>query len=580
MGLNLKGKISFDNREVVKKAKESKDAVREFTKTSEGLVDQFAGLFGVSLSGIQNSVKAFRGGIISLSGANNTAAASTGLFSGALKVLKVALASTGIGAIVVALGSLIAYFTQSQDGADKLARILEPLKVLFAILTDAAASLGRGIVEAFTNPKEAIQGLWDFIKNQFINRLQGLTSTFVGLGRLIENVFKFDKEGIKSAAKDIQNSVTQTLTGLTEIERKQISESIKNKKNEVAEKLRLSRELKEREQKLEDEKISFITKRAELEKRIAEAQRKSRDEESLSLQQREQAGREAIALTNQLYAEEKRLRQEAFEIAKGQADLSENMRADNERLAQLQADIINADRQREDATRSLLRIQNTLTKQVEKERQEKELIQKLEQRRLETPLPPVNEIKGPDLKVNIKFPTSQEILDSAQGSINALPEIEKQFIDFGGVLSSGISTFAESLGELAASGDLGAFADSILSNFGGLIKQLGQMVLQLGIGLLAAKKSLETLNPFIAIAAGAALIAIGSAFASSTKKLGGSIAGSGQVGGGTINTTGSAGIQNTERQKLEVVVSGELRARGNTLVGVLSNENRRLSLTT
>ena len=171
MGLNLRSKIFFDNKEVVKGTKESKEAVREFTKTSEGFIDQFAGVFGVSMGQIGGSVKALQGGIISLSGAQKTATASTGLFSGALKVLKFALAATGIGALIVALGSLVAYFKSSQDGADKLARMMEPLKLAFALVTDAAAAIGRAIVGAFENPKEAISNLWKFLKDQFIKNI-------------------------------------------------------------------------------------------------------------------------------------------------------------------------------------------------------------------------------------------------------------------------------------------------------------------------------------------------------------------------------------------------------------------------
>ena len=49
-----------------------------------------------------------------LSGTQKAAAVSTNLLSTAMKILKVALISTGIGAIVVALGSLVAYLTKTQ----------------------------------------------------------------------------------------------------------------------------------------------------------------------------------------------------------------------------------------------------------------------------------------------------------------------------------------------------------------------------------------------------------------------------------------------------------------------------------
>jgi hypothetical protein len=119
----------------------------------------------------------------------------------------------------------------------------------------------------------------------------------------------------------------------------------------------------------------------------------------------------------------------------------------------------------------------------------------------------------------------------------------------------------------------------MLSTFGGLVKSLGQLILAIGTGMLAAEASLKSLNPFVAIAAGAALIALGSYFSNATKQLGGSISNAGNSSGGTINTL-PTNATNVQPQTLQVVVSGELKARGNTLVGVINSENNRRNLTT
>jgi len=61
------------------------------------------------------------------------AASSTNLVTKGLKFLKIALISTGIGAIVVAVGALTAAFFSTQRGADALTRVITPLKVIFEV---------------------------------------------------------------------------------------------------------------------------------------------------------------------------------------------------------------------------------------------------------------------------------------------------------------------------------------------------------------------------------------------------------------------------------------------------------------
>lgn len=580
MGLNLRSKILFDNQEVIKGTKDSKAAVKEFTKTSEGFVDQFAGLFGVSMGQISGSVKAFQGGIVSLSGAQKGATVSTGLFSGALKILKFALAATGIGLLVVALGSLVAYFTKSQDGADKLARIMEPLKLAFALVTDAAAAIGRAIVGAFENPKEAISKLWEFLKNQFINRLTGFGGVLKSVGNLLISVFKFDGAGIKTAFADVQNYAKQTLTGLNEQQRQNVIDSFKGTKAELAAKLDASNKLIVREQKLEKDRIEFIKRRADLEAAIAKQEEIAANKEEYNAEQRLAAQKKAIDLTKVLYSEEARLAKELLDTTTIRDDLAENMNSDNENAANAYRGLVNLQTQQSNSLKTLFKKQSTLTSEVEKEREEKEKILAIELKRNEI-LPKLPTIEVPSLTVPITFPTADEIRKNAGGITEVTTELEGQFLDFSGIIGSGISSLGESLGELFASGDVQTFSDSLLSAIGGLLKQLGGMILAAGLGMKAFKVALESLNPYVAIAAGTALIAMGALVSSSIKGLGSSIAGGGGAvsGGGSVNTV-STNAANLERQTLSVIVSGELKAKGNTLIGVISNENKRRGLAT
>ena len=63
-----------------------------------------------------------------------------------MNLFKFALASTGIGLIVVALGSLVAAFKSTEEGNDKLTKGLNVVKSVINNLVDLAASFGNGLI--------------------------------------------------------------------------------------------------------------------------------------------------------------------------------------------------------------------------------------------------------------------------------------------------------------------------------------------------------------------------------------------------------------------------------------------------
>lgn len=83
-------------------------------------------------------------------------AKSTSGCTKALKLFKVAIVSTGIGALLVALGSLVAYFTKTQKGVELANKIMASLGATIDVLIDRAAKLGSALVNLFSgNFKQA-----------------------------------------------------------------------------------------------------------------------------------------------------------------------------------------------------------------------------------------------------------------------------------------------------------------------------------------------------------------------------------------------------------------------------------------
>jgi hypothetical protein len=106
-------------------------------------------------------------------------------------------------------------------------------------------------------------------------------------------------------------------------------------------------------------------------------------------------------------------------------------------------------------------------------------------------------------------------------------------------MSNAVASFAEGFGQVvaqfAAGGNfLEGVAGLFLSTLGGLMVQVGKIAIQTGIAILGIKKALQSLNPYVAIAAGVALIALGSLVTSNLKSAG-SFANGGMVGGSSYS---------------------------------------------
>lgn len=142
------------------KAKQSLDKVTKSTgdlnKESQQSLDNF-GAFGLTLGGVKTAF----GKVIPTAKA---------LFSS----IKIGLISTGIGAFVVLIGSLVSYFTNTQKGADKLAVVFAGLGTAVAVITDRVSQFGEAVTQFFTGDfkgaaetvKGVVSGIGEEIKEE------------------------------------------------------------------------------------------------------------------------------------------------------------------------------------------------------------------------------------------------------------------------------------------------------------------------------------------------------------------------------------------------------------------------------
>ena len=209
-----------------------------------------------------------------------------------MKTLKGALISTGIGAFVVAIGTLIAYFRNSEEGSKKLAIATETLGILFGKLTDFAAKLGEGLFNAFNNPKEALMSFGQLLKDQIFNRVTGMLELLPALGKAIGLAFKGK---FKEAATVAGNATGKVLLGVENVVEKTIElgqTAIRVYKEEIVpavnEAVEAATNLVNTTRALRDEQQKLIVDNANLNKEL-ETQQKIAEDTTLAYDERKAA---------------------------------------------------------------------------------------------------------------------------------------------------------------------------------------------------------------------------------------------------------------------------------------------------
>ena len=116
--------------------------------------------------------------------------------------------------------------------------------------------------------------------------------------------------------------------------------------------------------------------------------------------------------------------------------------------------------------------------------------------------------------------------------------------------------------------DASAVLGALLQPFANMAKQLGEMLIVEGMGIAAFKESMKSLNPAVAIAAGAALVALGAALSSGIQALG-------KSGGSSAmsSSTGSSTSTTNENISTEMTVYVKGRISGKDIL--ISGDNAR-----
>ena len=577
---NLQLGIVADASGLKKGLDDSKAAVRDFQRAGSNALGALDNALGGAISKAKSIGSAMRGAAIEMGKLGNAGKAAGSLMSGAMATATTAIAGLGIGAAIASFKVLSAEaenFKTTVRGANIELATAAYVSTYKQVLHDANVSLGEGAAKAESAWKKFIGTLGAQIKQTFI-------SGAAFAGELTPTQSAEVVGGLLDTTQKAADAAAQA---------EQHTNNIYNAQRELA-------------------KLQVVI--ANNDSKIADLRYKA-NLETYTAAERASFLAEAQQLINDKYDQQIELQKVIVANQQALSDLATDDLAAEDALINAKVALAQMDRSRNNELRELTEKQRTLNKLVTAERDERERVAALRSLMAANPLPaiatipllqPLGPVQSGGVSVGLTVhpqvePTEmQNFISSLKSGIVAgvggttvtvgIAADTSDLVDVSGALQSQLTELGAVtgdiigglIGDLATGGDAWSnFANGAVSAFADLAISVGKMAIQTGAATLGIKAALESLNPYAAIAAGAALVALGSALKTGmSNAASGSYSASANVASASSYSSGSSLGSDMYGREMTVKVTGRLEASGSTLAAVLDNEAQRHNRTT
>lgn len=311
------------------KAKDEIEDVGKAASKSSGAAEQGLAAIDKMTGGLVSSFKGLKSGLKS---------AVVGM-----KSFRTAMISSGVGALVVAVGSLVAYFTKTRRGAEMLEKATASLGAVFNVLTDMAVGLGEQIVGVFQDPIPKLKEFWENLKTFVVDKIEQLIEGVGLLGKAIGLVFQGEFSAAAETAAEGFGKVVDSALALNPVTAVayQVATAVYEQRDAMA-------EAAQEAWALSEASIALREKQREL--RVDQAKARAEIKADLMLAQDQTASVEdrIAAIERAGEAERKLMKRrmdnakEELRIHKAEMAMSESTEEDYERLADLEAAVAEA----------------------------------------------------------------------------------------------------------------------------------------------------------------------------------------------------------------------------------------------
>lgn len=333
-----------------KSVNKADDAVKDTTSSVDDLTSSLDNMTGGAVTGFKKLV------------AGGKTAITT------LKSVKLAVAATGIGALVIAVVSLQQAFTSSEEGQNRWAKIMGVVGSLVGNVTDLLADLGNIIIDVFTNPLEYINKFADLIKENITNRFEGLMELIPQLGKAVNALFSGD---FAEAGEIAVNAVSKVTLGVEDMTGQIESATVALKQfgEELLSDAELAAEIANKRAEAEKIERDLIVERSEIEAKVAELRLNARKQDEFTLKQRQGFLKEASALQDEILDKETKVLELRRDALIAENTLSDSNKEALTAEAEAIADLNRLERERAQRQIELQEQLTTLTNQVRAEDQ-------------------------------------------------------------------------------------------------------------------------------------------------------------------------------------------------------------------
>jgi hypothetical protein len=241
------------------------------------------------------------------------------LGSQGFKVVGAAIAASGIGLLLKIIQPIVDAFLENKTVAEALEVAMAGVGAVINSIVVIGEKVVEVLMNAFTNPQEAITKLKDLIVQNITNRIKGLLNLLPRLGEAISQVFKGN---FKEAGKIATNAVAQVTLGVenftdkvgaaaeaaTEFVKETVSAAIGATKLQKA-----LQDLADRERELSVETARQAAAIEEL--------KRQRDDERLSIEKRIKFAQEAAAIDQRIADENTAIQEKKARLLRQEIEL-------------------------------------------------------------------------------------------------------------------------------------------------------------------------------------------------------------------------------------------------------------------
>jgi len=335
-----------------------------------------------------------------------------------LGLVRLAVIGTGIGLLVLAVASLKAAFTSSEEGQNKFTKIMGVIGAITGNLITLLSDLGMKLISVFENPKQALKDFGNLIKENIVNRFEGLIELIPQLGKAINLLFRGQ---FSEAGKVAVNAVGKVALGVEDVTGKIIAatQAVKGFIDENIREANIAASIADKRAKADKGERDLLIQRAEANRRIAELREKAADKLAVGVEERIKALIEAGKIEEGIT-----LKEIANSKLRLQAKIAENALANSTKEdlleeAQLRATLIDLETAR-------LTKQKSITAEVTGARREA----LAEQKALEAEAAEIEKVKEETrtskivAEKELKIKVAKEELDAATILANELAALE------------------------------------------------------------------------------------------------------------------------------------------------------------